>query len=262
MLKFCSLYSSSTGNSLLVQSENTNIIVDAGVSGKKIIEALSSVDVCIESIQAIIVTHEHTDHTLSLATLSKKYNIPIYANDKTWSVLKQDKIASCNKKLFTPYESFEIGDLEILPFRIPHDAIDPCGFNISNNGTKISIATDLGYIDSKIFSHLKNSSFVLLESNYDPEVLKCCSYPFSLKQRISGPTGHLSNNSAGQVICELYNHGLKSAMLGHLSKESNFPELAYHTVADALQSNNISKDNLCLKVASRLEPSELLCIEA
>lgn len=260
MLNFCSLYSGSSGNSLFVQSEKTNILVDAGVSCKKIVSALESIDINPDSISAILITHEHKDHIAGLATISKKYNIPVYANEMTWKFIEQDKLNSDNIKLFTPDEIFTVNDMVIQPFRIPHDAADPCGFNISVGNSKISIATDLGYIDDNIFSYLKDSSFVLLESNYDPEVLKLSSYPSSLKRRITGPEGHLSNNTAAQVITTLFNYGLKSAMLGHLSKETNFPELAYHTVLNELHSNNITENDLSLCVASRFEPSKIINI--
>lgn len=260
MLNFCSLYSGSSGNSLFVQSEKTNILVDAGVSCKKIVSALESIDINPDSISAILITHEHKDHIAGLATISKKYNIPVYANEMTWKFIEQDKLNSDNIKLFTPDKNFTVNDMVIHPFRIPHDAADPCGFNISVGNSKISIATDLGYIDDNIFSYLKDSSFVLLESNYDPEVLKLSSYPSSLKRRITGPEGHLSNNTAAQVITTLFNYGLKSAMLGHLSKETNFPELAYHTVLNELHSNNITENDLSLCVASRFEPSKIINI--
>lgn len=260
MLNFCSLYSGSSGNSLFVQSEKTNILVDAGVSCKKIVSALASIDINPDSISAILITHEHKDHIAGLATISKKYNIPVYANEMTWKFIEQDKLNSDNIRLFTPDKPFTINDMVVHPFRIPHDAADPCGFNISVGNSKISIATDLGYIDNNIFSYLKDSSFVLLESNYDPEVLKLSSYPSSLKRRITGPEGHLSNNTAAQVITTLFNYGLKSAMLGHLSKETNFPELAYHTVLNELQSNNITENDLSLCVASRFEPSKIINI--
>lgn len=260
MLEFCSLFSGSTGNCLFVQSDETKILIDAGVSGKKITEALESIDVDINSIEAILVTHEHKDHVLSLSTLSKKYNIPIYANEKTWNVLNLDKVSDENKKSFEPYQKFAIQDLEIFPFLIPHDAIQPCGFNICQGSKKFSIATDLGHIDSTIFSHLKDSSFVMLESNYDPEILKYSSYPYLLKQRIAGPNGHLSNNIAGQVVSKLFDFGLKNVMLAHLSKENNFPELAYQTVREELCSHNISEQDLEVTVANRSCPSKFIKI--
>ncbi|MCL2860189.1 MAG: MBL fold metallo-hydrolase [Oscillospiraceae bacterium] len=256
MLKFCSLYSSSSGNCLLVKSEKTNILIDAGVSCKKITNALTDLNINITEINAILVTHEHSDHISSLPILSKNFNIPIYTTSKTWDAINNQKIQ--NNHFFDIGKEFMIGDLKIHPFSIPHDAVDPCGFNIFGAKTKISIATDIGHMSSSIINHLKDSSFVFLEANHDPEILKCCSYPYFLKQRILGNHGHLSNNTAGQTISELTKHGLKNVMLGHLSKENNFPELAYNTVVEVLNLNHIDLASLNLSVASRTEHSELI----
>ena len=152
MLEFCSLYSGNSGNSLLVKSNNTNILIDAGVSAKKITEALTPLNVNPENISAILVTHEHSDHIQGLGTFSKKFNIPVFATKKTWDSMskQQEKITPNNQKFFTIAENFEIGDLKIESFKTPHDATDSCGFNIINNKTKISIATDLGHITTKV----------------------------------------------------------------------------------------------------------------
>ena len=147
MLKFCSLYSGSSGNSLYIQSDNTKILVDAGVSGKKIIEALDSINVLPEELDAILITHEHIDHIKSVGTLSKKFDIPVFANDRIHS------------------------------FKTPHDAAESCCFSFTNNNTKLSIATDLGHITKEIMNSLEDSSFLMLEANYEPEVLNACSYP-------------------------------------------------------------------------------------
>lgn len=189
MFNFCSLYSGSTGNCLFIESDKTKLLIDVGVSAKKIIDALTSINVSIENIDAILITHEHIDHTKSLHTISNKYNIPVFANTETWDSLPEqcNKIESNLKNYFTISEKFCINDLEIIPFSIPHDAANPCGFNIYNSSRKISIATDLGHMNQSILSHLKNSNFVMLESNYDPSVLKCSSYPYLLKKRIDGP---------------------------------------------------------------------------
>ena len=254
MLKFCSLYSGSSGNSSLIQSKNINILVDAGVSGKKIIDALASINVEIESISAILITHEHSDHTQSIATLSKKYNVPIYANKKTWEAMsdKKSKISENNIFYFNNNKPFTLDDLTIFPFDIPHDAANPCGFSISDSDSKISIATDIGHMTDFVLNNLKDSNFVLLESNYEPDVLKCSPYPFKLKQRIASPIGHLSNIEAGKTINYLSNNGVKNIMIGHLSNENNFPELAYKSVLE-----QIDDKDLHLNVASRFEPSPL-----
>lgn len=262
MFKFCSLYSGSTGNSLFIESNNTKILVDAGESCKKIVQSLSNIDIPINSIDGIIVTHEHIDHVKGLGTISKKFNIPVYANIETWDAmpLQKDKIDITNIRTFNVKETFEIGDLKINPFSIPHDAANPCGFNIYYNNNKISIATDLGHMNSEILNNLENSSFILLESNYDSNILKCSPYPYHLKQRISGPNGHLSNDMAGKTISHLINTGLKQVMLGHLSKENNFPELAYKTVVERLIENNYNESSIRLSVAQRFTQTPLIDI--
>ena len=189
MLNFCSLYSGSSGNCLFVETKSTKILIDCGTSLKKITEGLQSINKKIEEIDAILVTHEHSDHVQSLGNVSGKFDIPIFTNIETLSAMPKqiEKISSKNQKLFEIGEEFTIGDLAIKPFSIPHDAANPCGFNIYNNKSKITIATDLGHMDNELLSNLKNSSFILLESNYDPEILKCSKYPYILKQRIAGP---------------------------------------------------------------------------
>lgn len=262
MLKFCSLYSGSSGNSLLVQSENTNLLIDAGVSCKKIEIALNSINVLPENLDGILISHEHTDHVQSLGTLAKKYNLPVFVNQETLDNMpkQKDKIPEENIKYFKTSNKFEINDLNIFPFSIPHDAANPCGFNIIKDSKKISIATDIGHISKKTLKHLENSLFVLLESNYDPEVLKCAPYPYSLKNRIAGSTGHLSNEMAGKTISYLSKCGLKYAMLGHLSNHSNFPELAYKTVLEQLIQDNYDDSKLQICVANRDNHSKIINI--
>ncbi len=262
MFNFCSLYSGSSGNSLFVESQNTKILVDAGVSCKKIEKALEDIDVNPSTLDGILITHEHTDHVQGLGTLSKKFDLPVFVNQETLDAMptQKDKISDKNIKTFKVTEKFEIGDLTINPFSIPHDAANPCGFNIYKDDKKISIATDIGHITNSILKELEESLFIMLEANYDPNVLKCSTYPFNLKTRIAGPTGHLSNEMAGKTISYLIKSGLKNAMLGHLSKESNFPELAYKTVVDELLENNYNENSLLLSVASRTEHSKLITI--
>ncbi len=261
MFNFCSLYSGSSGNSLFVETKNTKILIDAGVSCKKIETALNDINIDPKSLDGILVTHEHADHVQSLGTFSKKFNLPVYINQETLDAIpkQKDKISDNNIKLFKVTDKFEIGDLLIKPFSIPHDAANPCGFSLYKDDKKISIATDIGHMTNDILKNLEESLFVMLEANYDPEVLKYSTYPFSLKTRIAGPNGHLSNEVAGKTISHLINSGLKTAMLGHLSKESNFPELAYQTVIDEILSNN--NKSLMLSVASRDSHSKIINIK-
>ena len=262
MLNFCSLYSGSSGNCLFVESDNAKILIDAGVSLKKIETGLESIGVLPESLDAILVTHEHSDHIQSLGNLSKKFNLPVFANSKTLDNMPKqiDKISSENINKFNNKEKFNIKDLEIMPFDIPHDAADPCGFNISCDNKQLSIATDIGHINNNILKYLEGSNFILLESNYDTEVLKFSKYPFILKQRISGPNGHLSNESAGKVVNYLLHSNLQTAMLGHLSKENNFPELAYQTVVDEILESGSDISKINLSVASRDNVSKIIHI--
>lgn len=253
MIKFCSLYSGSSGNSLYVETNKTKLLLDCGESAKKIVNSLSDIDVNIEDIDGILVTHEHIDHVKSLGTLSKKFNIPVYTNIETLNAMPEQmsKLKSENIHLFNFSEDFEIGDLQIHPFAIPHDAANPCAFNILKNNTKLSIATDIGHMTPEILSNLEKSKFLLLESNYDPNILKCSPYPYHLKERIAGPYGHLSNDIAGKTISHLIESGLHTVMLGHLSKENNFPELAYKTVMEEIIYNNKSEKDINLSVATR-----------
>lgn len=262
MFRFCSLFSGSSGNCSYVESSTTKILIDCGESAKKIIDALLNIDVHIEDINAIIITHEHIDHIKSLGTLSQKYNIPIYINSETLNSISNEKINLKKEtiNLFNVSKDFKIGDLQIHPFPIPHDAANPCGFNIYNKNKKMSIATDIGHMTPEIIKTLEKSKFLLLESNYDINTLKCSPYPYFLKERISGPLGHLSNESAGKTISHLLNSGLQTAMLGHLSKQNNFPELAYKTVMEELLSNNYKENNINLSVATQYKNSKIINI--
>lgn len=261
MFKFCNLYSGSSGNCSFVGTDNINILIDCGESQKKILTALESIGTNINQINAIVVTHEHSDHVKTLGAISKKYNIPVYANEKTFNNMPEqtELIKEENRKIFNTNDHFEIGDLQIHPFHIPHDAAEPCGYNIYSENNKISIATDIGHMDNSILKKLEESKFLLLESNYEPEILKYAKYPYYLKRRISGPNGHLSNQEASDTIIKLLSTGVNNIMLGHLSKETNFPELAYKTVMDEIINNKLN-NNLTLNVASRIKPSDIINI--
>lgn len=257
MIKFCNLFSGSTGNCTYISSENTKILVDAGVSCAKISKALSELDTNLDEIDAILITHEHSDHTKGLATITKKYHVPVYTAEKTWKSMDSLDIVETCKLFFTPNEEFEIGDFRILPFSIPHDAADPCGFTIYAQDKKITLATDIGHLTKNIISHMEHSDILLLESNYDTETLKCGSYPYFLKERILGENGHLSNDNASKAISYLCKNGVNNIILGHLSKENNFPELAYQTALNELNAANLTCN---LSVAKRDCNDELLTL--
>lgn len=262
MLKCCSLYSGSTGNSFFVQTENTKLLIDSGVSCKKIETALDFLNISLNEIDGILITHEHIDHTKSIGMLSSKYNIPIYANLETWNTLLKNnsKLSNATINFFINDKDFTINDLKIFPFSTPHDAANPCGFSIFKDKKKISIATDLGHISNKVITNLENSVFLMLESNYDANVLQYSSYPYILKKRIAGPNGHLENSSSGKALAHLVNSGLNNALLIHLSKENNFPELAYKTVLEELNNQHYTEKDISVNVAPRNLPSPLFQI--
>lgn len=217
---FCSLYSGSSGNSLFVQTKNTKLLVDAGVSSRKIETALNDIDIDPSSLDGILITHEHIDHVQGLGTFSKKFNIPVFVNRETLDAMpkQKDKIDDNNIKFFKVKEKFSIGDIDVSSFSIPHDAANPCGFNLWHKDKKISIATDIGHMTNDILKKLEESLFIMLEANYDPEVLRFSPYPYKLKTRIAGPNGHLPNELAGKTISHLLKSGLKTAMLRTLKQ--------------------------------------------
>ncbi len=239
--KFCSLSSGSTGNCQYVETNNMRVLVDAGLSGKKTQELLASIDVDPATIDCILVTHEHMDHVKGAGILSRRFNIPIYANQSTWVSMESGlgKIKDENIKIFDTGCDFELGDLGILPFKVSHDCSEPVGYSFYNKSKKISILTDTGCIDSDIKKTIMNSNLLMIESNHDKNMLKMGSYPWFLKQRVSGEFGHLSNEDAGKLIAEVLSGNNENILLGHLSKENNFPELAYQTVANILNENGV-----------------------
>jgi len=254
MIKYCSLYSGSSGNSHFICKDNTRILVDAGLSGKKIEEALKKIDEDPSLVDGIIVSHEHGDHSKGIGVMARRYNIPVYANKSTMDSIRPllYNVHEENIRMFTTNEPFEIKDFTVLPFPIPHDAGEPVGFSIIGEYKKVTIATDLGHMSDKLQNYLENSKIILLESNHDVEMLRVGRYPWYLKKRILSDTGHLSNDIAGEVIAKLARNGCEKFILGHLSKENNFPELAYETVASVLKDNDIIPDkDIELSVAQR-----------
>ena len=253
-VQFCSLASGSSGNCHVITDEESYILIDAGLSGKQIQSKLSEINMDPKKLSAILISHEHSDHIQGAGILSRRFNIPIYANEGTWRGMesKLGKVACDNIRLFETTQSFNVGSIQIKPYSISHDANEPVGFCLESQGFKISIATDLGYMTEEITTEIKDSNLVVLESNHDVEMLKAGSYPYYLKRRILSNEGHLSNDAAGYAIVDLVKNNVKNILLAHLSKENNFPELAMATVKNILESNqiNIGRD-LILDLAHR-----------
>lgn len=260
-MRICSLFSGSSGNAIFVCTENTKLLVEAGLSGRKIAEALSSIGESLSEISAVLVSHEHIDHVRGAGVLARRYNLPIFASTGTWEAMEQmiGPVPERNKKVFSTYVPFEIGDITITPFPIPHDANEPVGYSFSSAGKKATIATDIGHISMDLLRNFEDSDLLLLESNHDIEMLRMGPYPWPLKQRIAGKQGHLSNDAAGEVIAYMAERGTRKFLLGHLSKENNFPELAYQTVRSVLCEKCVNADSgISLDVALRDRVSRII----
>lgn len=218
--RVCTLASGSSGNSLYIESVYTKILVDAGIGPRILTKRLEYIGVKIDEIDSVIVTHEHEDHTKAITKLS----IPVYVATKTVPVWK-NKVENLNQ--FDNDCQFTINDLLVTPFSVPHDAIDPVGFTIEFNRTKIGVVTDIGSVTGLVVERLKNSNILILESNHDMNLLFYSNYPWELKQRIKGRLGHLSNSQSSSLLNSVYHNDLRHVILAHLSEVNNCPEVAY-----------------------------------
>lgn len=240
-MKFCSLFSGSSGNCTYIGTDKTHLLIDAGLSGIKIQKEMKKIEANPALVDGILVTHEHIDHIQSVGVLSRRFNIPVYASEMTWQAMfcRVGKIAAENIRVIEVDRPFSIKELSITPFNISHDAVEPFGFNVTDGIKKISLLTDTGCINDYIKRSISGFDLLLLETNHDVELLKAGSYPWPLKQRIMSEYGHLSNENAGYFLSDVLKKGGERVFLGHLSQENNFPELAYRTVVNILQENNI-----------------------
>lgn len=236
MARFCSLFSSSSGNSTFISSATSSVLIDVGVTAKRMMAALSQREIEPEKIGAIFITHEHSDHIKGLRILASNYHIPVYATEGT--ILALEENGTINGKFpfeIMPYEGVVVGDLLVKSFKTPHDSRESCGYTVSlPDSQKVAVATDIGHMTDEIMKNLKGSSLVMLESNHDEGMLRNGPYPYYLKRRILSDVGHLSNNCCAEAVTELLKSGTSRFFLGHLSRENNFPDLAYQTTLSAL----------------------------
>ena len=227
------LASGSTGNATFIEMEDTKLLVDAGISTRRIKQSLDAIGTKVEDIDGVLITHEHRDHVNGLTTLLKKYKIPAYARPDTWQSMYCRGVLpeECCKVL---PDSLSIGRIKIEPFSISHDAADPVGFRLYAGSSKVSVATDLGFVTPTVKEALSLSDVMVLESNHDVEMLKNGSYPWHLKKRIMSNRGHLANTDAGWTLARVDRKTHTHVFLAHLSQENNRPELAEDTVAEIL----------------------------
>ena len=252
-LQVCVLASGSSGNSVYVASEKTRVLIDAGLSAKQIAVRLEQIGVVPESINGVCISHEHGDHINGVRVLQKRHGVPVYANAGTINgIRRQPKSDEISIKVFQTGSPFEIGDITIEPFSVPHDAYEPVGFRLQAHGTAVGIVTDLGMATSLIREKLKGCHAIIVESNHDEDLLQEAPRPWPLKQRIRSRQGHLSNTGAAQLISECATDALEHVFLSHLSSDCNTPDTALRTVASQLRLDGLGHINLEISLAREI----------
>lgn len=265
-MELCSIASGSSGNCIYVGSQATHLLVDVGISGKKAENGLNTIGRSCKDIDGIMITHEHTDHICGLGVLSRKYHIPIYATSKTIEAIKScSSLGKIEEELFIPIkadESFQIKDITVNPMKISHDAAEPVAYRFKYGKKKVAVATDMGTYNDYTIECLRGMDALLLEANHDVNMVQYGPYPYRLKQRILGDRGHLSNELSGRLLGLLAHENLQAVVLGHLSRENNFPELAYETVrVELTMGRNAYKGNeFPIMVAQRDQVSPMVHI--
>lgn len=265
-MELCSIASGSSGNCIYVGTEESHICIDAGISGKRIENGLNSIGLKTSEMNGILVTHEHLDHISGLGVVARRYGIPIYATEGTKeAILRTKSVGKIDESLFRVIradERFCIGDMEIEPIRISHDAAEPVAYVMQQGKKRAAVITDLGKYDQYIVDKMQGLDVLLLEANHDIHMLQVGSYPYMLKQRILGERGHLSNEASGQLLGEVLHDHFKAVLLGHLSKENNYEELAYETVRLEVTTgdNPYTGKDFPMYVAKRDAVSEVFCM--
>ena len=263
-MRFKNLASGSSGNSTYIGSEKTHLLIDCGISKKRITEGLNAAQLSLGDIDAILLTHEHTDHILSLGVLERAFEIPVYATKGTIDgLLACGKASGTDADLFHVIKAntpFDIGDMTVKPFEISHDANEPVCFRIENGQKSAGIITDLGFYNEYLVANFKGLDIIMAEANHDIRMLETGRYPYYLKQRIAGKKGHLSNEESGHFISEILHDDLKEIILGHLSRENNYPGLARLSVETEIDAaeNKYKRTDFKIEVAKADTPLELL----
>jgi len=256
------LASGSRGNCALVSSASTKILVDAGISCRETFKRMKALSEDPHSLSAILITHEHSDHVYGLAVLAKKLRIPVFmtgATHQAWSrAMRNQNGEKPQLEKFERFESghsFQVGDIAVRPFTIPHDAADPVGFTFRADGIKVGVATDLGYIPLSVRDHLRGCDVLVVESNHDVEMLRVGPYPWSVKQRVMSRVGHLSNLALADFFSNDYDNNATFVVLAHLSEQNNHPEIARREAEKALSTRGGLFTNRVL-LASQTEALE------
>lgn len=243
-LRFSVLASGSSGNAFYIESNEKSLLVDVGLSGKQMDRIFQEAQVDPTALSGILVTHEHSDHIKGLGILARKYNLPIYANERTWSAMegKLGKLTTDQKFHFGVDEVQSFGDIEVQSFGVSHDAVDPMFFTFHKGNKKIALVTDLGYVSEKIKDQIHGANAFIFEANHDVEMLRMGRYPWSVKRRILGDNGHVSNEDCGLALSDCITEATERVYLAHLSKDNNMKDLAKMSVDQVLQERGIQMD--------------------
>lgn len=265
-MRLLSIASGSSGNCIYVGDDNTHILVDAGISKKRIEEGLNSIDLSINDLTAVFVTHEHIDHIGGLGVLTRKCAVPVYATRGTLDgIFKTSSLGKIDTQQFveiTESQCVTVGDITVDPMKISHDAAQPVAYRFFKDDKRIAVATDMGMITEENEEKLQGMDAILLEANHDVSMLQVGPYPYYLKQRILGNRGHLSNENAGRLLSRIVHDRLKYIFLGHLSKENNLPALAYEAVRleITMGDNPYQASDFPIEIARRSEPSRVVVV--
>lgn len=252
MINFTSLISGSSGNATYLSDGKTHILIDCGMSGKQLAESLAKIGASPEQLDALLITHEHIDHTKGAGVIARRYELPVYATAGTHAAMDVGAVTDKQIKIIDPARDFEIGTIGVKAFDIPHDAAEPVGYSFYIDGKKVSLATDIGHMHKALIEQIMKSKMVLLESNHDVSMLQFGPYPFPLKQRILSDVGHLSNENAAKTALQLVNSGVEHLMLGHLSEKNNHPEIAMMETYNYLTFAGVKVgEDVTLQVADR-----------
>ena len=252
MYKFCPLASGSKGNAIYVGFGETKLLIDVGISFKALSDRLGEIDVDLGEIDAILITHEHGDHVRGLERVAKKLQIPIFANSETAKAILTNMQDKPRFKIFSTGEIFEYGDIEIHPFSVQHDTLDPVAFTLRTENIKIGVCSDLGFVTTLVKAHLEECDYLYIEANHEPSMVYACPRPTIYKQRVLGRQGHLSNDGCAQLLQEIDHPGLKHVYLAHLSSECNNPELALKRMHEHV------KRELSISIAYQEKVSQVL----
>ncbi|WP_405098073.1 MBL fold metallo-hydrolase [Oceanobacillus sp. FSL H7-0719] len=241
-LRFSVLASGSTGNAFYIESNKEKILVDAGLSGKQLDLLFSKANLDPKQLSRILVTHEHSDHIKGLGIIARKYNLPIYANEKTWKAMEHSigKLTLDQKFTFNMEEVKTFGDMDIESFGVSHDAAEPMFYTFHSNGKKVALVTDLGYVSERIKKTVEDADAFIFEANHDVDMLRMGRYPWSVKQRILGDSGHVSNEDSGLALADIINNNTQRIYLAHLSLDNNMKDLARMSVDRVLQERGIN----------------------